>query len=287
GGSGATELPNGVTSDVPKAAQAQSGAGSGAGSAPAADASTITNKSASLSSMLLTQLRALAREIGVEGASGMRKGELVAAIQEHQSKQSSGAAHNDAADDPSGGKAQSRPRRERRGASRSAGAPGGATAVADAPAQQELPVQPDKTVEDGGKKAESEIPAASAPATGSGAPDAPAADRKAETKAAGSDAKPDIKSEGGRSQQADRQQAVQAQQARQAQRDQGQQQAQVASGDDDGHGRQGRRGGRFRDAGRRGEVGDGGGETGLRQVDVLLLVAGILVVLDNYAFVRT
>jgi transcription termination factor Rho len=299
GGSGATELPNGVTSDVPKAAQAQSGAGSGAGSAPAADASTITNKSASLSSMLLTQLRALAREIGVEGASGMRKGELVAAIQEHQSKQSSGAAHNDAADDPSGGKAQSRPRRERRGASRSAGAPGGATAVADAPAQQELPVQPDKTVEDGGKKAESEIPAASAPATGSGAPDAPAADRKAETKAAGSDAKPDSKSEGGRSQQADQQQADQQsnqpgqqaqpkdQQAQQAQKDQGQQQGQGASGDDDGDGRQGRRGRRFRDRRRRGERGDGGGETEVREDDVLQPVAGILDVLDNYAFVRT
>ncbi len=59
--------------------------------------------------------------------------------------------------------------------------------------------------------------------------------------------------------------------------------------DDDGEGRGGRRGRRFRDRRRRGErnPGEGGGETELREDDVVQPVAGILDVLDNYAFVRT
>ncbi|MFZ3291319.1 transcription termination factor Rho, partial [Mycobacterium sp.] len=61
--------------------------------------------------------------------------------------------------------------------------------------------------------------------------------------------------------------------------------------DDDGDGRQGRRGRRFRDRRRRGERsgegGGGGNEAELRDDDVVQPVAGILDVLDNYAFVRT
>ncbi|WP_235657782.1 transcription termination factor Rho, partial [Mycolicibacterium setense] len=60
--------------------------------------------------------------------------------------------------------------------------------------------------------------------------------------------------------------------------------------DGDGDGRQGRRGRRFRDRDRRrrGERGgEGGNETELREDDVVQPVAGILDVLDNYAFVRT
>ena len=34
--------------------------------------------------MVLPELRALAKQIGVEGASGMRKGELIAAIRERR-----------------------------------------------------------------------------------------------------------------------------------------------------------------------------------------------------------
>ena len=60
-------------------------------------------------------------------------------------------------------------------------------------------------------------------------------------------------------------------------------------GDDDGDGRGGRRGRRFRDRRRRGERGgaDGNADTELREDDVVQPVAGILDVLDNYAFVRT
>jgi transcription termination factor Rho len=56
------------------------------------------------------------------------------------------------------------------------------------------------------------------------------------------------------------------------------------SDDDDERG--GRRSRRFRDRRRRGR-GEGGGETEIREDDVLLPVAGILDVLENYAFVRT
>ncbi|MBV9350234.1 MAG: transcription termination factor Rho [Mycobacterium sp.] len=59
------------------------------------------------------------------------------------------------------------------------------------------------------------------------------------------------------------------------------------SRDDEGEGRQGRRGRRFRDRRRRGERSGDGTEAELREDDVVQPVAGILDVLDNYAFVRT
>jgi transcription termination factor Rho len=70
-----------------------------------------------------------------------------------------------------------------------------------------------------------------------------------------------------------------------------QQGGQNRGGDDDGDNRQGRRGRRYRDRRRRGDrpagEGGGGGDTELREDDVVQPVAGILDVLDNYAFVRT
>jgi transcription termination factor Rho len=62
---------------------------------------------------------------------------------------------------------------------------------------------------------------------------------------------------------------------------------QQARGDEDGEGRQGRRGRRFRDRRRRSERSADGAEPELREDDVVQPVAGILDVLDNYAFVRT
>jgi transcription termination factor Rho len=67
----------------------------------------------------------------------------------------------------------------------------------------------------------------------------------------------------------------------------GDQQGGQNRGDDDGEGRQGRRGRRFRDRRRRERGGEGTGEAELREDDVVQPVAGILDVLDNYAFVRT
>jgi transcription termination factor Rho len=68
----------------------------------------------------------------------------------------------------------------------------------------------------------------------------------------------------------------------------GEQQGGQSRGDEDGgDGRQLRRGRRYRDRRRRDRGGDGGGEAELREDDVVQPVAGILDVLDNYAFVRT
>ena len=82
-------------------------------------------------------------------------------------------------------------------------------------------------------------------------------------------------------QQADRQQPERQQQAQQADR---QQQAQQAQQQQDGQG-EGRRG-RYRDRKRRGTLNEFD-EPELRDDDVLIPIAGILDVLDNYAFVRT
>jgi transcription termination factor Rho len=73
-------------------------------------------------------------------------------------------------------------------------------------------------------------------------------------------------------------------------RDRDQNRNRQQSGPDDGDEEGGRRGRRFRDRRRRGGRGDEGGpatDTEVRDDDVLLPVAGILDVLENYAFVRT
>ena len=139
----------------------------------------------SLNTMVLPELRALANQAGVKGTSGMRKNELIAAIQDSRS-----------------------------------GGSGSQPAAAERPA---------KTAQESGEPAEERGPAA------------------------------------------------------QSGESSGQQPR-----DDDGEGRGGRRGRRFRDRRRRGErTGGEGGDTELREDDVIQPVAGILDVLDNYAFVRT
>jgi transcription termination factor Rho len=262
GSSESTELPQNqsVTSDISTAPDT-SGADATNGTAETAPTADVASgdRRAALSTMVLPELRALAKEIGVEGASGMRKSELVAAIKERRgdsnsrpkaeaANEANGTAAADTATESAApeqaAEQQAPPRRERRGASRGPGSPGGAD---------------DKDDKKDDNKQES------------------AQQDKAATqgeKAPKQDSKPD------RSDKADGDQ----------QGDQGGQNR-GGNADDDGEGRGGRRGRRFRDRRRRERGGEGGGggdrDTELREDDVVQPVAGILDVLDNYAFVRT
>ncbi|WP_413784844.1 transcription termination factor Rho [Mycolicibacterium elephantis] len=211
--------------------------------------------------MVLPELRALAKEIGIDGASGMRKSELVAAIRDRRGESNGRAgAGNDApgaaektaekaaTGDNAGGSDDNdqpaRQRRERRGANRGAGAPTGA--------------------EQSGQDTKSDGDTNQATKPDSDSKQDAKQDSKSGAKT-DQDTRSDSKSDGDQ---------------------QGGQQNRGGSNDDDGESRGGRRGRRFRDRRRR-ERGGGDGDTELREDDVVQPVAGILDVLDNYAFVRT
>jgi transcription termination factor Rho len=191
----------------------------------------------SLSTMVLPELRALANQAGVKGTSGMRKNELIAAIQESRG-QANGVSAAGATPD---------------------GSDKSDTTTAEAPAAQ-------------GEQNDS-------------ATEGPHRERRSASRDAGSATRTADKRQGGQ------QRAKTDERGQDAGSDQGGDQqgsgGQQNRGDDDGDGRQGRRGRRFRDRRRRGERSGDGADAELREDDVVQPVAGILDVLDNYAFVRT
>ncbi len=223
------------------------------------DTSDVKSKApvGSLSTMVLPELRALANQVGVKGTSGMRKNELIAAINEIRGQSNgtsapaapedsgkSDAASADApqAEDHQNGSTTEAARREGRSASRE---PESARAGDETDGERPRNRQGAATGEDDTRQ--------------SGKRDTQGEERGRDS---GGDPSGDQQGSGG----------------------------QQSRGDDDGEGRQGRRGRRFRDRDRRrrGErSGEGGGDTELREDDVVQPVAGILDVLDNYAFVRT
>ena len=240
--------------------------------------STTRATGGSLAGMVLPELRALASKVGVKGVSGMRKGDLIEAIRERQSgggkveKSESGddgrngtsAEQPPAQEAPQTETTAEQPRRERRTASRQVGAPAGEPTGGDNPR------------------------------AGKGEDGEPA--KSDDRREGGRD---DSRQERGGDQQNRNQQNRNQQNRNQQNRNQQNNNQQNNNqnnnpnnndDDDDDDNRQGRRGRRFRDRKRRGERGgvDGGvGDTELREDDVVQPVAGILDVLDNYAFVRT
>ncbi|MFC4125113.1 transcription termination factor Rho [Nocardia rhizosphaerae] len=270
-----------------------------------------------LTGMLLPQLRALAGELGIRGTSGMRKGDLIAAIKENQA----------------GAPAKT-------GKSTEAAAVAADAPAKSAPAKTEAPAKADKQA-----KAEKAAPAEKPPVEQPAAESKPAESKPAESKpieakTEQAESKPaaeqteesgreggqrgrgrqrrgrdQARSGGGENTQTenrteDTKQADKADGGEQSERrrergdrgDRNQNQngnngggrgARDDRGGDDEEGGRGRRGRRFRER-RRGRDRDGGAGGGgeardfeIREDDVLQPVAGILDVLDNYAFVRT
>jgi transcription termination factor Rho len=226
----------------------------------ASGSSPDTNTSAgdsSLSTMVLPELRALANRAGVKGTSGMRKNELIAAIRESRQGHANGAP----ADGPSS---------EHRGESHN---PGTDAAANHTEATRGDSHDGDSSVD---RAAEQNHRSEKADQTEQRSRDRNQRDRnqqdtKSEERESDRDSDKDSDKGGD-------QQGSGGQQNRGGSNQQ----------DDDGDGRGGRRGRRFRERRRRGErSGEGGGEAELREDDVVQPVAGILDVLDNYAFVRT
>jgi transcription termination factor Rho len=230
---------------------------------------------AGLSGMVLAELRELAGELGITGTAGMRKGDLIAAIKARQ-----GSAQAQVNTLPLG----------EIGDRSADGTTGQATeAAARAPATE----KPVESAPEGGEQGEAggrrdggrRRRAASRPA---GSPDG------ADQRESGEDTATRTEERQGERQPAARQQGERQQGGRHDNRQQDNRHQDNRSGGSDDEDEDGgrRRGRRFRDRRRRGGGGGGRAEGGnadteIREDDVLLPVAGVLDVLENYAFVRT
>ncbi|WP_138998151.1 transcription termination factor Rho [Rhodococcus zopfii] len=268
-------------------------------------------RGAGLSGMVLAELRTLASELGIKGTSGMRKGDLIAAIKDRQgggASSASAAASKKAASDEEPDSETTRPARTRR--TRTA-----APADADEQSKVESAEQPkteaaqskteagERPQDDGdgesprrGRQRRGRRGADQAAEQGGDhgqKTDSPVAEQAAEQggrgDGRGGDGRGDDKGEGDGRQRAQREQGDRTQRE-----DRGQgprQDNRDNRGGDDEEGGRGRRGRRFRERRRGRDRGEAGGtdarEPEIREDDVLQPVAGILDVLDNYAFVRT
>jgi transcription termination factor Rho len=244
------KLSNPVTSET--------SAGPEASGSSADNNNHLSESDGSLSTMVLPELRALANRVGVKGTSGMRKNELIAAIRENRHGHANGASPNGPA--PHGG-AESHD-------------PGAETPATPADASDD-----DRAPKHGSKAEKTDQTETDKPARDTDQQDTKSEERE------------DTKSEERESDKEDRDSDRDSDKGdQQGQKDGAGQQNRGGSNqqDDDGDGRGGRRGRRFRERRRRGErSGDGNDTEQLREDDVVQPVAGILDVLDNYAFVRT
>ncbi|WP_445526291.1 transcription termination factor Rho [Streptomyces cyslabdanicus] len=291
-------------------------------SAPATGAGSRRRRGTGLEGMVLAELQQVASGLGIRGTARMRKSQLIEVIKEAQA---AGGAPAAKAAPAAGDAAETKPKRrstsrartgeEAAPAKKSAEAPAaktsneaeqsGTPAKSVAQQQIEIPGQPAGGGERGGEDAPAErrrrraTAEAGAPA---GSTETVAAEPKGETPAQqqsqgdagdGGEGRRRDRRERGRDRDRDRrgkgddQQGQGGQQQRQQQGGgrQDRQQRPDEDGDDFDGGRRGRRG-RYRDRrGRRGR--DDVSEPQIAEDDVLIPVAGILDILDNYAFIRT
>ncbi|MCX2732253.1 transcription termination factor Rho [Saccharopolyspora sp. NFXS83] len=270
---------------------------------PAAGAETngAPRRRGGLSGMVLAELRQLAGELGID-TSGLRKGDLIAAIKERQGgaparsrpakqpAQESGAAQESApsrgkAHQPSLDESDSAPQQQEAAATPDSGANGSAPTRGRSRRQQGA----EQGGEDEGRRGNNRR-RRSNNRSGGGNQDQDGergqdrgdrqdnrGDRQDRNDRGGQDNRDRQDNRGGGQDRNDRQNSRQ-QQDKQDNRPQD-------DSDEDGGRRRGRR---FRDRRRnRGRAEGGGNEPEVREDDVLLPVAGILDVLENYAFVRT
>ncbi|MBJ8348198.1 transcription termination factor Rho [Antrihabitans sp. YC2-6] len=287
-----------------------------------------------LAGMLLPQLRALAAELGIRGTSGMRKGDLIGAINDRQTSSAPAKApaakgavveaapkteapkadapaadtagdagertETDRGRDQQGGGRN----RQRRGASRQAGSPEqGESTNGTEPAADSRQAEATRTEEETAKPDQ----AGDRPAQENQGGDRGRRERGNQGERNQGERNQGERNQGERNQGGNQQgERTQGGDRNQGDRNQNRNQNNNQAGnngprndnrnndnrDDDEDGRGGRRGRRFRERRRgrdRGEAGPGdtGREPEIREDDVLQPVAGILDVLDNYAFVRT
>jgi transcription termination factor Rho len=275
-----------------------------AGSAGAAAAPRSGRDVGDLSKLLVSDLQRIAQQLGISGTGRMRKGDLVAAIKERQGGGRSAPARK--APRASGGTPEESATRV---------APAGAGA--SRPLNQDA-MEADTSVRSGiGDAAHAggigEAPRGAGGTAGIGDGQAHAASAQqpaAVAQSAGTDTGSDAQGQGGqdgrrdrrrngrrddqgvngRDQRRDGRDSSGANSGRNNQNNQNSQNTQGGNsrdGDDDGDGR--RRGrDRFRNRNRRrGDRQGGEPETVISEDDVLIPIAGILDVLENYAFVRT
>ncbi|MEU6146037.1 transcription termination factor Rho [Streptomyces sp. NPDC047081] len=284
-------------------------------SAPATGAGSRRRRGTGLEGMVLAELQQVASGLGIRGTARMRKSQLIEVIKEAQAGGGAAAPKADAATETKPKRRATSKARTGEDAEKKADAKAEAAAEKAVAQQQiEIPGQPasdDAPTERRRRRATAEAgapaasstetivaeaksePKAETPAQGQPQGDAGDADgrqgrRDRRDRDRGRDRGDrgdrrkgdDQQGQGGQRQQQNQQQGG-GRQDRQ-QRDNGPQ-----DDDDFEGGRRGRRG-RYRDRrGRRGRDEIGGAEPQLSEDDVLIPVAGILDILDNYAFIRT
>ncbi|MEU2796089.1 MULTISPECIES: transcription termination factor Rho [unclassified Streptomyces] len=289
--------------------------------APAEGAATGTTarrrrSGTGLEGMVLAELQQVASGLGIRGTARMRKSQLIEVIKEAQAGGGSAApkASPKAAEAPA--EAESKPKRRATSKARTGDEGAAAAAEKDTAAQQQIDI-PGQPASDDQPAGERRRRRATAQA---GSPDTKA-EAKTEAKAKAEpqgeqkteerpepkgDARAENAADTSEGRRGDRQGRGDREGRRERQRDrrnkgddQGQQgggqrqQRQGGQGngpqddfDDESGGRRGRRG-RYRDRrGRRGRD-DFAGDVQVAEDDVLIPVAGILDILDNYAFIRT